>query len=58
MNSFWLLWFFIATHRPSLVAASGGYSFWGVRASPAAASPVVEHRLSRHADLGGCGAQA
>ena len=58
MNSFWLPWVFIATHRPSLVVAGGGYSFCCMQASPAVASLVVEHRLSRHLDFGGCGTQA
>ena len=56
---FWLHWDFIATHGPSLVAASGGYSSLqcavfslrcfsccGARALGVQASVVVAHRLS------------
>ena len=42
---FWLCWVFIAVHRLSLVAASGGYSLVAHGILIAMASLAAEHRV-------------
>ena len=46
LTYFWLYWVFVAAHRLSLVAASGGYSLVDMhRLLTVVASLVVEHEL-------------